>query len=642
MAMALSPTARLVMGDAPPQSESDEDDFEALTMTGAVASTLDPSVRFAKYAEIEEVVGVGHLLCEECERDEAVCRCEACAETLCSRCFVLTHPPRAGGAEHDHLRHGLVRGISEADASGATARVRAGTVGFEAPGCHLCHDGWDGSTSELTEEDLLRRGVDLAKSTCLEAPKINYCVGDVERDVEGEAHDFRAGEVVLIISEEGDREDLEEQELWERARAETNGDDDQTPAVVGRARFKRRVGAEDEGDDSSRSSASKFVSSTPAARLRRERWGVILDVPKRSYRNIKPTKYKRGDVPGVARIVGDGGEHLYRVRSQGEASGDYAFECEAAENERVTYLAGLDDELKKQTGFIAAARLGFVTRNASQFRAPPRLELDASKPVVLCRNEHLVRPRDRLAVLLKAREAACAAVVAAADRRYAGEMRMAMFYYWVEVTQILRREERRTKATVINLWWRRKRLQLRHDALNASVMEEAYARTRRIHAQFKYLTTDEEKRQGYTTDGRVYFKTLEELKEYTKLLREKGEMICDTIMATAAANLLAAFQLWRDGCRTLRERQAVGKTHVDRLTPAQEAELAAGLDGWRDFETTDSAANAPWHPAAWNSNLQPDFNVRICDSFDATSLAVLRELDESNRFVQRSAESTSI
>ena len=43
-----------------------------------------------------------------------------------------------------------------------------------------------------------------------------------------------------------------------------------------------------------------------------------------------------------------------------------------------------------------------------------------------------------------------------------------------------------------------------------------------------------------------------------------------------------------------------------------------------------------------NSNLQPDFNVSVCDSFDATSSAVLRELDESNRFVQRSAESTSI
>ena len=42
------------------------------------------------------------------------------------------------------------------------------------------------------------------------------------------------------------------------------------------------------------------------------------------------------------------------------------------------------------------------------------------------------------------------------------------------------------------------------------------------------------------------------------------------------------------------------------------------------------------------SNLQPDFNVSVCDRFDAASSAVLRELDESNRFVQKSAESTSI
>ena len=48
------------------------------------------------------------------------------------------------------------------------------------------------------------------------------------------------------------------------------------------------------------------------------------------------------------------------------------------------------------------------------------------------------------------------------------------------------------------------------------------------------------------------------------------------------------------------------------------------------------------HEPVWKPNLQPDFNVRICDSFDASSLTVLRELDESNRFVQKSAESTSI
>ena len=45
---------------------------------------------------------------------------------------------------------------------------------------------------------------------------------------------------------------------------------------------------------------------------------------------------------------------------------------------------------------------------------------------------------------------------------------------------------------------------------------------------------------------------------------------------------------------------------------------------------------------AWHSNLQPDFNVSVCDGFEAISSALLRELDESNRFVQKSAESTSI
>jgi hypothetical protein len=49
----------------------------------------------------------------------------------------------------------------------------------------------------------------------------------------------------------------------------------------------------------------------------------------------------------------------------------------------------------------------------------------------------------------------------------------------------------------------------------------------------------------------------------------------------------------------------------------------------------------PRLPAACESNLQPDFNVRVCECFDASTSAVLRELAESNRFVQKSAESTS-
>ena len=46
--------------------------------------------------------------------------------------------------------------------------------------------------------------------------------------------------------------------------------------------------------------------------------------------------------------------------------------------------------------------------------------------------------------------------------------------------------------------------------------------------------------------------------------------------------------------------------------------------------------------AAWNPNLQPDFNVSVFEWFDTSSSAGLRELDESDRSVQKSAESTSI
>ena len=55
-----------------------------------------------------------------------------------------------------------------------------------------------------------------------------------------------------------------------------------------------------------------------------------------------------------------------------------------------------------------------------------------------------------------------------------------------------------------------------------------------------------------------------------------------------------------------------------------------------------AAFPTPWPAAVWKSNLQPDFNVSVCDRFDARFSAVLRELDESNRYVQKSAESTLI
>ena len=74
-----------------------------------------------------------------------------------------------------------------------------------------------------------------------------------------------------------------------------------------------------------------------------------------------------------------------------------------------------------------------------------------------------------------------------------------------------------------------------------------------------------------------------------------------------------------------------------------EAEMRMAL---RHYSIFCSAAHAgleirAYHPV-WNSNLQPDFNVRLIERFGPGSFAVLRKLDGSNRYVQKSAKSTSI
>ena len=55
-----------------------------------------------------------------------------------------------------------------------------------------------------------------------------------------------------------------------------------------------------------------------------------------------------------------------------------------------------------------------------------------------------------------------------------------------------------------------------------------------------------------------------------------------------------------------------------------------------------AAAGARVEIWAGNKNIQHDFNVILFECFDTWTSAVLRELDESHRFVQKSAESTSI
>ena len=87
-----------------------------------------------------------------------------------------------------------------------------------------------------------------------------------------------------------------------------------------------------------------------------------------------------------------------------------------------------------------------------------------------------------------------------------------------------------------------------------------------------------------------------------------------------------------DRARRATEHREVLQTQISKSEESKASKMKAKLEEGRKLKS------AP----AWTSNLQPDFNVRVCDRFDARFSAVLRELDESHRFVQKSAESTSM
>jgi len=87
--------------------------------------------------------------------------------------------------------------------------------------------------------------------------------------------------------------------------------------------------------------------------------------------------------------------------------------------------------------------------------------------------------------------------------------------------------------------------------------------------------------------------------------------------------------------------EEVAELVVVEAPAAPGAELVAVGDEELVLVAVERLVRDPREPVC-KSNLQPDFNVRVFECFDTSTSAVLRELAESNRFVQKSAESTSI
>ena len=97
----------------------------------------------------------------------------------------------------------------------------------------------------------------------------------------------------------------------------------------------------------------------------------------------------------------------------------------------------------------------------------------------------------------------------------------------------------------------------------------------------------------------------------------------------------AALHLTRDRLRFVHLDAAYNCRGRDT---ARKNSVRISCDGYHDYENyLQKSLEAVPKP-----NLQPDFNVSVFERFGPDSFTVLRDLDESDRSVQKSAESTLI
>ena len=102
----------------------------------------------------------------------------------------------------------------------------------------------------------------------------------------------------------------------------------------------------------------------------------------------------------------------------------------------------------------------------------------------------------------------------------------------------------------------------------------------------------------------------------------------------------------RGDARLLEEKDDEPRPEADDMIRDAAAELGGARATLRVRATTSRSAgrrSSIFEPAPVpKPNLQPDFNMSVFECFDTSSSAGLRELDESDRSVQKSAESTLI
>ncbi|CAM9177058.1 unnamed protein product [Ectocarpus sp. 8 AP-2014] len=128
-----------------------------------------------------------YLLCEECERRNAVGFCEDCGEALCAACLAILHIPSTGGQAHPHLAQARTKRTTSFDG------IRSLRAGDESS---VVREEEDPIPAHEVDEDEMATRRDLSVPTSLEAPTIDLTSRTAKRNAAEPLH--KKGQLVVF------------------------------------------------------------------------------------------------------------------------------------------------------------------------------------------------------------------------------------------------------------------------------------------------------------------------------------------------------------------------------------------------------------------------------------------------------------
>ena len=175
--------------------------------------------------------------------------------------------------------------------------------------------------------------------------------------------------------------------------------------------------------------------------------------------------------------------------------------------------------------------------------------------------------------------------VALAAERWGYEQRLvAAFVKWVGATFEMMEEERDRSARVLQ----RSLTRLAHQSL-FQAQEMLLEDKERSKWRFNFLTTDEEKRNGFTTDGKLYFGTLVECERFTLLWQEMAKRTLDFMHRTIRADYATSWERWRGLVALMKAQKRAPVTHLGEGHTGNEVAPLGSV--------APHADERPWHPA---------------------------------------------